>query len=720
MKNLLIIALLLVSTVAAQKFKISGKVVDEKGAPLIGANVILQNTLIGTATNFRGQFVLSGIKPGQYRLAASMVGYNKFITGNLTVDTDIVVEDIKLTATSYQSDQIIVTAGKYQQDIKDLPVSAVVIDSERITEKNFKSLDEVLRYTSGVSVTLDQVSIRGSSGYSRGAGTRVLVALDGIPLYSGDSGEIIWEIIPLHEIERIEIIKGAASSLYGSTALGGVINVITKNTTSNPLTYINSYAGFYDKPSHEEWRFSENIRSFYGATFSHSRSIGNLGISVSAAKSKDLGYRQNDWDERHSGFLKLNFNFSENTSASFIGTGYTRERASFNYWKNLRNAFSPPDEDYGKSQPSQRFILGFNLKHIYSDDLSVSIMPSYYRTNWEDESESKNRSTANLYRLELQSNYRFNKALFSVAGVEFQFSDVASNIFGNNHSRGIGVFSQFEYKFTSSVKLSLGARYDYNRLADLDFESAVSPKAGINYQLNDKLVLRASFGLGFRAPSLAEAFTSTTTSGVSIKPNPALKSESNYSFEAGLNYSASEKLNLDLAVFNSEYKDMIEPHIDPFDGQVFFDNVTRSRIFGIEFNSSLSMIQNLLRLKLGYTFLSPKDIDNDDDLKYRSKHSILASLDAFVFNMNFGADFRYASRFNKIDRELVDLGIVPDGDRRVEVIVLDLRAAANLFNYGIPLRLYFNANNVLNYTYVEMIGNISPIRNFSLRAELLF
>ena len=282
----------------AQTYNVTGRITDEKGIPLIGANLIVQGTVIGTATNSRGEFILRGIVKGSYILTASMIGYQ-----TTSVDIDLNEKnidklEIRLSKTSLQYDQVIVTASKYKEEIKNLSVSALVINSERINEKNFITLDQALRYAPGVNVIQDQVSIRGSSGYSLGAGTRVLTAIDGIPLYTGDSGEIIWQILPPTEIERIEVVKGAASSMYGTTAMGGVVNVISKSITSSPLTYIKTFAGAYSKPSHDEWKWSDDLQSYYGLSLSHSRSIGNFGFTALFSYFKDNGYRKNDWEER--------------------------------------------------------------------------------------------------------------------------------------------------------------------------------------------------------------------------------------------------------------------------------------------------------------------------------------------------------------------------------------------------------------------------------------
>ena len=303
---IIITLLLLYSDILCQKGSITGKVSDESGIPLIGANVLVEGKLLGTSTNSKGDFNIANLNPGQYKLIITMVGYEKYVSDIINVKNSKINLNISLKKAVLQYDQIVVTASKHEQEISNLPISAAVINSEMISRKNFMELDDALRYAPGVQVTLDQVSIRGSSGYSRGAGTRVLVAVDGIPLYTGDSGEIVWEIVPTTEIDRVEIIKGSASALYGSTALGGVINVITKNITSQPLTYIKAYVGAYDKPAFYEWNWADEYRIYNSISVSHSNKIGNWGYSFSISRFEDMGYRQNDWQKKYSGYFKTN------------------------------------------------------------------------------------------------------------------------------------------------------------------------------------------------------------------------------------------------------------------------------------------------------------------------------------------------------------------------------------------------------------------------------
>ena len=121
---------------------------------------------------------------------------------------------------------------------------------------------------------------------------------------------------------------------------------------------------------------------------------------------------------------------------------------------------------------------------------------------------------------------------------------------------------------------------------------------------------------------------------------------------------------------------------------------------------------------MSYSYLWARDIEKNKPLKYRPRNTFYAKADFSLDNFSAGADFRYWSRVEEIDEELINLGLVPDGELRVEVFVLDLRAGYNLDFEGVPLKVFLNANNVLNYNYVELIGNLAPIRNYSLSVEV--
>jgi outer membrane receptor for ferrienterochelin and colicins len=706
------------SIIFSQGYSISGKITSAAGEPLEFVNIILDQTNIGASSNSLGEYKIENVPAGNYVIQASMIGYKTY-RRNVRVYKDVVL-NMKLNEEIIQQEQIVVTAGKHEQIISELPVSAEIMQGDFLLRNDFTNLRDAIGFVAGVNMVDDQISIRGSSGYSRGAGTRVLVALDGIPIYTGDTGEIIWESIPINQIERIEVIKGAASSLYGSTAVGGVVNVITKRISETPQTYIKTQAGFYDKPAHQEWRWTEDLQTFYGFTAAHSRRFGKLGLSLSLTKLGNEGYRLNGNFDRYLGYLKASVNINETSSMSLFFNSINQKSGYFIYWKDAVNALVPPDGDRDRTVESNRYMTGLTYNNLMTDDLSLTFNLSYYNTEWTDESVSKNEAFAELVRGETQINFQLLHNLILVSGVELTSTKIKSNLFGDPVSFTIGGYAHTDYKISAPLLLSAGARFDYVRLDTLDGAGAAAPKIGLNYKLSDQISFRTSAGFGFRAPSLAEAFTSTIASGISIKPNRDIKPERNFNAEAGVNYRLSENISFDAAFFQNEFFDFIEPRLtaDAGGSYIIFANVQRARILGTEVNSNF--IFNSLQLNLNYTHLYSRDLEENITLKYRPSHS--ATLNA-VYNFNLfelGTNFRYWSKVDQMDFEVVTLNIVRDGRKRVPVYILDFFAGYNFNNIGIPGRLIFNAKNVLNYNYVELIANLAPIRHYSLSMELFF
>ncbi len=704
----------------AQNYNLGGSVQDSTGQPVVGANVLLSGTKIGRVSDLSGKFSFQNLKPGKYSLDISCIGYSTLKVPDIILKNKSVSLILILHQVAIQAEQVVVTASKYEQEIGNLPVSAEIISSNEFFKKDITNLSDAMRYAPGVSMIDDQISIRGSSGYSRGVGTRVLLEIDGIPYYAGDNGDISWEAIPVNAIDHVEIIKGAASSLYGSSAIGGVVNVITKNIPRQPTTYLKTNFGFYDKPSYSIWDWSKELRTYTGLTLSHSEKIGKLGLAFSISRLSDMSYEQSGFYTRYVGFIKGDYDFSSSSALSFFFNSLNQDHGNFLYWKDSRNALVPPDADQGESVFSDRYMFGAEYKNIISQNVFFNFRGSYYNTYWHDQTSSYNSSKTNLFRGEAQITASVSKSAVLISGIEATTSKVNSNIFSTPSAYTFGVYSQFDFKPEGAFSISTGIRFDLSKLDTLAETNAVSPKLGLNYRLSGKLSLRASIGTGFRAPTLAEAYTSTSAGGLVIKPNPYVKPEKSLNVEFGTNYQLTDFINIDAAIFQNEFYNFIEPAVDPKDGLVFFNNVTRARIQGAELNMNGGFLSNKLHFSLNYIYLWARDLQLNQALKYRPRNSVTASMDYNFSNFDFGADFRYWSRVEQMDFELVDLGLLKDGRDRVAVYVLDLRAGSAFIFLEIPFKASLNINNVLNYNYVELIGNLAPIRNYSLSLEFSF
>ena len=700
----------------SQNGSVKGRVINYHAEPVIGANVIVKGTTYGAAADEKGNFEINEIPYGNYSLEISSVGYEKKAV-DITVSMSTKPLKIFLREAAIETEQIIVSAGKYEQKQEDLTVSTDVIQPDYITRQNFQTFDEMLRTIPGVQMNLEQVSIRGSSGYSKGVGARVLVALNGIPLYAGDNGDVVWEIIPISDVERVEVIKGPSSSLYGSSAIGGVINIITKSAVKNPVTYVRSYIGFYDNPSYNVWKWNKASRTFYGVGVTHSSSVGKLGYTLSFKRFDDMSYRENDYSKRYLGYVKLDYQFTTENHLTFFADYLNMDRGNFLYWKDSRDALIPDSADNGNTVKSDRIFTGLIYHHQFSDKLNADFKTSYYRTNFDGYGLEVTSSTADLVRGEALTNYKFSDSFRLTSGAEVSYSTVQSNIFSNTDFIGSGIYAQVEYKGIKDLIATAGIRGDYIKIDTIDGKFAVTPRAGLNYKLNENFIMRASIGTGFRAPTPAEIFTTTSlTGGLSIKGNPDLTAETNVSAEVGFNYSDKKFLDWDAALFYTKYKNYIEPNIVS-DG-IKFINVPNADVYGIENDITLQLIDGLLTSKLGYMYLWARDPDKHKALKYRPRHSVTTNFLLRLDPVELGLNFRFQSKFEEIDDLTTTL--VVDGDKHVPIYVTDAMIGYNFFIGNVPAKVHLNAKNILNYNYVEFIGNLAPIRNFSLSAEIYF
>ncbi len=710
--------LIIPDALLSQTYSIKGKVVDDQSIPLPGVNVIIISTSFGASTDKDGFYEITNLSAGIYNIEFSAIGYERITKEKVEIKNKSVTLDVVLVEEVIETEEVIVTASKYQQKQSDLTVSSSIIHNEEFENRNFSNLEDAIRYVPGVTMTEDQVSIRGSAGYSRGTGARALMAIDGLPFYTGDTGEIVWEMIPVTELSRVEIIKGAASSLYGSAAIGGVLNCISRNISQKPLTIINGFYGMYDKPYYSEWDWSGERRPFNGLTLSHSQQIDKFGFNISFTRLQDASYIEDDDFKKYIGFLKAVYNFTPVSSLTFIANTFNKRAGQFLYWKNSRNALIPPDRNEGDRIETDRYLFGLIYSGLLNDNLLLNLRGSYYRNYFADNEVPSNESTSNLYRGEIQLHSNLSKVISLTGGVEGIASTVRSSLFGNPHSFQTGVYLLSDINFNIPLIASVGVRYDYSKLDSLNGTGDISPKLGLNYKITSDFVLRSAFGIGFRAPTIAEAFTSTSTAGITVKPNPNIQPEHNYTFEVGVNYNYSTLFNLDLAVFFSKYKNMIEPVIDPSDGLVYFSNVLEAQINGLESGLTIFILPNELDITLNYTYLLAKDVVTEKALRYRPKNVLYAGLNFNKWNFQFGINFRYVSKVEEVDEELVDLGIVVDGDLRVPTYTSDLNFGYSFISMDLPLSLYLNIKNIFNYNYVELIGNIRPIRSYSFGFNL--
>lgn len=731
----------LASVFASAQSTVKGTVYDiQTGEPLSGVYVIYGYGA-GTRTDDSGHYIFIA-ETGKVTIGFKYVGY-KSVTEVVSLSADEVYQlDVYLVTESQSIDQIVVSASRTEQKISELSVSMDVIKPDYLLRNHITDARELINKTPGIEVMDGQASIRGGSGYSYGVGSRVLALIDDLPIMAADAGGIKWSFMPLENLSQVEIIKGASSVLYGSSALNGVINFRTADASNIPATVFFTEAGIYDRPANRKWIWWDTPRLFANASFSHLRKTGNTDIGLSVSLTSDNGYRKYNDEKLARMSLRL-----KHHSASVAG---------LKYGLNLAGGIT------GKTD----FVLWEDAYTgaLKQDTSSVSKLTGYFFTADPFISLNRNGKTKHDLRMRLQySENRFpvrvqnDAGSFSVygeyqlwhaisdnsnitAGLSENAISINSNFFGDHRGMNLAGFAQMEVQPVKRLKVSAGVRAEQNIL-DGEWDRLVPVfRTGINFRAAEYTFLRASFGQGYRYPSVAEKYATTTLGSVSVFPNPAVKAESGWTSEVGVRQGimAGEFMGEgDLSLFFSQNKNMIEYifglHQDPATGMSGLGfkatNVEQSRVYGAEIEFMFKKTHRVFESTItgGYTFIYPVEFNSfthkntDIYLKYRRKHSVKVSMGTSIRNFMVGIDMYLRSKTLNIDdvflNPLTREDILPGfydywtGHNRA-YFLMDGNIGYKLSR---SLTVSLAVKNITNTEYMGRPGDIQPQRNFSLR-----
>lgn len=716
---------LLVGRLQAQDATVRGDVRDARTRePIVGAVIRVPASPYGTSTDTAGVFMLQ-VPQGHVDLLVSHVAYRtrRIRSLRLAAGSDTTL-NLLMDEEAVATGPVIVTASRRSQSFEDAPVSMALLEADEIVARVPVNADEVLRSVSGVSMVDDQISIRGSSGYSRGVGSRVLLLLDGVPLLTGDTGEINWESIPVQQIERIEVVKGAGSALYGSSALGGVVNIITRGIGDETRTLIRSFGGAYDRFPYGEWNWSDRRRRLSGISATVSGRPAGVGFVVQAHQTMDESYRQNDVAHRYGLYSKLEWD--EDGGATWQATGNIVQRLNGNFfwWKSLSDPALPPDDQQQRWVESTRGSIGLEHRRTFGDGWGLVARAQYYGNDWFDRIREAlgNRSTSGQLATDVQLTRALGERAVIVVGTAAHLDRVTSNIFGTHPGVGVAMFGQAEIRSTEDITVSAGLRWDWQKVSVLAGASQIDPRIAVTMRVTPLTTLRGSWGTGFRYPSIGELYTSVTTGfgSVNVVPNPDLQPERSMSFEAGVHQVLGEGGSVDAAFFVSEYRQLIEAGVDPLLFVIRFNNVARARIVGAELTAAQTWWDGRLLTRAGVTAMDPRDLVRNGPLKFRPRFLATSTVEWNGEGFHLGCDYRYASRQQAIDEDLVAIADIEDGTERVSIHVVDLRASFDVTFGGMPVRPGFTVKNALNFQYVELVGNLAPPRTYLLTLDLLF
>jgi outer membrane receptor for ferrienterochelin and colicins len=673
----------------------------ETGRGIAHANVVLVGTLAGAATDRAGNFKIPRVVPGRYNLSASVIGYRTAVVDIVVAPGQALHLDITLTTTPIEIAPIVVTAARRAEDALDVPVGFAVITSRDIEKVDATSPDEILRYAPGVVVTDNQVDVRGSGGFNRGAGSRMLLLVDGVPALAGDTGDIKWDLIPPDDIQRIEILKSAASSLYGSTALGGVINIVTLPVSDEPVTAFHLSGGFYGDPYYPEWKWAPDRLTFAGIDVSHSRRVGDLGLFLAAGRKQSDGYRRNSDFDRSNITAKLTYPV-RGVKMTLFNAWAHEKHGHATEWASQADALDIDPAAYDDRVRSDKAAGYLRASSLVGMRSAFSATVNWYHTDWQNDFHD---TDDNARALRLGGTVQWDRIASprfeTTLGCEAWNTHVRSTMFGTRDVTDLALFAETKTAVYRRTVLRVGGRCDgHTDEVERAWQVFLSPRVAVAIEIGNTSALSASIGRGFRAPSIAEMFTSTTVGGFTVKPNLELAPETGTTYELGWTASMEDYLHGGLSVFRSDYEDLIEPEVDPSDGKLHFVNVSGARVSGFEIWTRTAPIGGTAIAGVSYMYLSTEDRADHIPLAYRSRHNLKTSLDVSAKGFTLGLDSQYRSRVERVK--------VYEDDERVSIYVTDLRGEVTMGRF----RLSAKVANLFNYNYTEIERNLAPIRSF--------
>lgn len=660
--------------------------------------------------------------------------------------------------------QTLITAGRYEQSVKKMTVSTEIIKPYLIRGRNTTMMDKLLDNIPSVHVTDGQVNIRNGSGWTYGIGSRVMVLVDGMPFLTGDAGQVKWNFIPIENVEQVEVIKGASSVLYGSSALSGIIHFRTEMAKNKPVTRINLHAGVFSNPSRQSLGWSNAPRWQSGLTAFHSFRKKNYASALSLDYLKDMGYRMGENDHRirlgsRNEFSKGNKKYGLNAGLLITDGG------SFLLWESFEKGYTALD-----SATTSTFSVNYYLDPYYSwntENTKQSLKGRWYYVNNDitnsNPSQNQDNSSNNFYG-EYQAIMNL-KALHMVAsgGAMAQYSVSNSPLYqGFQSSRNFALFLQLEQQLTAKLSWVAGARLEHFAINGKGENKPVF-RSGINYEAGKATYLRASFGQGFRFPSIAERYVQTSVGLLNIFPNPNLQPETGWNAEIGVKQGLGKK-NLkgyiDLSLFVTRYQNMIDfnlgvwrPIQDPFNPFPSYGftsiNTGDAQISGFDVSTGWEwhFSKTKMNLLAGYTYSMPISLEPDkvyaidslgnpvsfrstrsdstNVLKYRFVHLVRIDLNISRGRWNFGLTSRYNSLMENIDAAFVSLPLnlfITGVDKGRElsakgIWVFDARVGYQLTD---KLKASLIVNNIFNNELMTRPADLRPPRLTMIQFAYVF
>lgn len=631
---------------ANPRMTISGIVVDENNELLVGANVYLDGTTCGTATDAEGYFVLKDVLVGSYQLSASYSGYKKYRQDIANI-SDVKHIVIVMEKAPGALGEIVVTGTGTPHHVKIAPVPTELYTSKEIERIGASSIDGLLGalsssfdFTPGNTGTNIQLNGLGSE--------YVAVLVDGKRLAGSVSNQSDLSRINVADIEKIEVVKGASSSLYGSDAIGGVINIITKKRRQKINFVNNSYVGSYGVLNQDN-TFSFNLGKLSGKThYGYRQSDGWMNtpyetdgdslvatdeMTINAFTSKNMAQ-------------SLAYNVTQKLSVSGSVSAYAKDQT-----------LPTTVKKYGYSNEDFAYSLGAAYLLNKTDKLTLDFNSDRftyiyeYNQDYSDYTEGQRVEQHQQGRDDLNLKWvtRLSKNNTLIVGGEY-LSEVyrsESKVEGgevNNYTASL--YAQDEMTFFNKLDLVAGLRMSYHQ----EFGAMITPKLSALYKM-DHFNARATYSRGFKAPTLKELYYRYESGSKLYLGYDELQAQKSNYYNVGVDYHNS-MISCNVSAYINDVDGLIEYETietteeDALNGISTTKqqhNVGYARSKGVDVNLRLNLPLGFT-LGAGYSYVDARNLDTDESLEYVANNYLNA-------NLNYGHSWkRYDLNVNLLAR----------------------------------------------------------------------
>ncbi|NBC56861.1 MAG: TonB-dependent receptor [Bacteroidetes bacterium] len=529
----------------------------------------------------------------------------------------------------YDLKEVVITATRSERKRQDIPMPVKVLSQDVISNTGLRRADEILNEQTGITTITDQSGFKGIQ--MQGINSEyIMILIDNVPVVGRQSGNLDLSRLALGNIERVEIIKGPSSSLYGSEALGGVINIITQKPKSKDLKLdVDAAFGSFET-SDFNLSTQQKLNDFSYSVFINRLSSGGIDLD------KNLQGNTIDPFENYTLSSHIKYKFSDNLKTAINYRLFYQNidiSGESEEWDNNLTSITNHKWSSKLNADYELYFTQYQANQLEIDPITDDILFN---------SEFNQR----LFRPEIRLTYDIGSKQELISGVGSNFEFLDRNLFENEVSfNSQYVYTQYSFSAFKNLDLIVGGRFDTHS----EYDSQFSPKASAIYKLNDKLSIKASVGSGFKAPDFRQLYLDFTNSAVgytvvgnrveeavierlqnnnqilSLTVNPEdlgqpLEAESSLGINLGFSYQKN-KFNLDFNAFRNDIQNLIDTRIiaRKTNGQNVFGYINRDNIYTTGFETDLSYSFNPnFKMSLGYQLLYAFDkeaeerIDNGD------------------------------------------------------------------------------------------------------------